>query len=147
MKKIKFEITTPERVVYTDEVDSITIPTAKGEITVLPDHIPLIALLVPGELHIKKGNEEELMAVSGGFIEVRKDKVIVLSDTAELAHEIDVEAVEEAKKRAEKLLQEKRTDQVDYVGLSANLERELARLKVGKKYKRLKGLSTETKNN
>lgn len=147
MKKIKFEITTPERVVYTDEVDSITIPTAKGEITVLPDHIPLIALLVPGELHIKKGNEEELMAVSGGFIEVRKDKVIVLSDTAELAHEIDVEAVEEAKKRAEKLLQEKRTDQVDYVGLSANLERELARLKVGKKYKRLKGLSTDTKNN
>jgi len=147
MKKIKFEITTPERVVYTDEVDSITIPTAKGEITVLPDHIPLIALLVPGELHIKKGNEEELMAVSGGFIEVRKDKVIVLSDTAELAHEIDVEAVEEAKKRAEKLLQEKRTDQVDYVGLSANLERELARLKVGKKYKRLKGLSTNTKNN
>jgi F-type H+-transporting ATPase subunit epsilon len=147
MKKIKFEITTPERVVYTDEVDSITIPTAKGEITVLPDHIPLIALLVPGELHIKKGNQEELMAVSGGFIEVRKDKVIVLSDTAELAHEIDVEAVEEAKKRAEKLLQEKRTDQVDYVGLSANLERELARLKVGKKYKRLKGLSTDTKNN
>jgi len=147
MKKIKFEITTPEPVVYTDEVDSITIPTAKGEITVLPDHIPLIALLVPGELHIKKGNEEELMAVSGGFIEVRKDKVIVLSDTAELAHEIDVEAVEEAKKRAEKLLQEKRTDQVDYVGLSANLERELARLKVGKKYKRLKGLSTDTKNN
>lgn len=147
MKKIKFEITTPERVVYTDEVDSITIPTAKGEITVLPEHIPLIALLVPGELHIKKGNEEELMAVSGGFIEVRKDKVIVLSDTAELAHEIDVEAVEEAKKRAEKLLQEKRTDQVDYVGLSANLERELARLKVGKKYKRLKGLSTDTKNN
>ena len=59
MKKIKFEITTPERVVYTDEVDSITIPTAKGEITVLPDHIPLIALLVSGELHIKKGNEEE----------------------------------------------------------------------------------------
>jgi len=147
MKKIKFEITTPERVVYTDEVDSITIPTAKGEITVLPDHIPLISLLVPGELRVKKGNEEELMAVSGGFIEVRKDKVIVLSDTAELAHEIDVEAVEEAKKRAEKLLQEKRTDQVDYVGLSANLERELARLKVGKKYKRLKGLSTDTKNN
>jgi F-type H+-transporting ATPase subunit epsilon len=147
MKKIKFEITTPERVVYSDEVDSITIPTSTGEITVLPDHIPLISLLVAGELHIKKGNEEELMAVSGGFIEVRKDKVIVLSDTAELAHEIDVEAVEEAKKRAEKLLQEKRTDQVDYAGLAVSLERELARLKVGKKYKRLRGLSTDTKNN
>ncbi len=136
MKKIKFEITTPERVVYTDEVDSITIPTSTGEITVLPDHIPLISLLVPGELRVKKGNEEELMAVSGGFIEVRKDKVVVLSDTAELAHEIDVEAVEEAKNRAEKLLQDKQSDKIDYTALAANLERELARLKVGKKYKR-----------
>jgi F-type H+-transporting ATPase subunit epsilon len=145
MKKIKFEITTPERVVYTDEVDSITIPTSTGEITVLPDHIPLISLLVPGELRVKKGNEEELMAVSGGFIEVRKDKVVILSDTAELAHEIDVEAVEEAKKRAEKLLQEKRTDQVDYAGLAASLERELARLKVGKKYKRIRNRLTDNK--
>ncbi len=138
MKKIKFEIITPERVVYKAEVDSITIPTSTGEITVLPDHIPLISLLVPGELHVKIGNEEELMAVSGGFIEVRKDKVVILSDTAELAHEIDLAAVEEAKARAEKLLREKQTEKIDYVALAANLERELARLKVGNKYKRIR---------
>lgn len=138
MKKINFEIITPERVVYKAEVDSITIPTSTGEITVLPDHIPLISLLVPGELHVKIGNQEELMAVSGGFIEVRKDKVLILSDTAELAHEIDLAAVEEAKARAEKLLKEKQTEKIDYVALAANLERELARLKVGNKYKRLR---------
>ncbi len=138
MKKINFEIVTPERVVYKAEVDSITIPTSTGEITVLPDHIPLISLLVPGELRVKIGNEEELMAVSGGFIEVRKDKVVILSDTAELAHEIDLAAVEEAKAKAEKLLKEKRAENVDYVALAANLERELARLKVGNKYKRIR---------
>lgn len=138
MKKINFEIVTPERVVYKAEVDSITIPTSTGEITVLPDHIPLISLLVPGELRVKIGNEEELMAVSGGFIEVRKDKVVILSDTAELAHEIDLAAVEKAKAKAEKLLKEKRAENVDYVALAANLERELARLKVGNKYKRIR---------
>lgn len=138
MEKIKFEIITPERIVYSAEVDSVTIPTTMGEITVLPNHIPLIALLTPGELRIKKGEAEELMAVSGGFIEVRKDKVIVLSDTAELAHEIDVEAVEQARQRAEKLLKAKQVDRADYAAVAASLERELARLKVGKKYKRIR---------
>lgn len=138
--KIKFEITTPERTVYSKDVDSVTVPTQMGEITVLPGHIPLISLLQPGELRVKIDGKEEMMAVSGGFIEVRKDKVVVLADTAELAEEIDIETVEQAKKRAEKILKEKKADQAEYASVLANLEREMARLKVGRKFRRIKGI-------
>ncbi|KKT14093.1 MAG: ATP synthase epsilon chain, partial [Parcubacteria group bacterium GW2011_GWF2_43_38] len=77
-KVLHFEITTPERVVFSaPSVESITLPT------ILPDHLPLVASLMPGELHVKIGGEEILMAVSGGFIEVKPGKVTVLADTAE----------------------------------------------------------------
>ena len=77
MNKINFKIVTPERVVYESEIDQATIPTVQGEITILPNHISLVGVLKPGELMIKKGKEEIAMAVSGGMIEVAKNKVIV----------------------------------------------------------------------
>ncbi len=142
MNKIHLKITTPERKVFDQQVDSVSIPTRQGEITVLPEHIPLISLLAPGELHIKVDNNEEFMAVSGGFIEVGKNSVTILADSADLATEIDLEKVEEARARAEKLLTEKIDDQEEYAAVVANLEREMARLKVGKKYRQLKGIRT-----
>lgn len=135
--KINFEITTPERIVYRDEIDQVTIPTQDGEITVLPNHIPLVSLLVPGALTIKKNGEEVFMATSGGFIEVQPgNKVIVLADTAERSEELDMAAIEEAKDRARKVLAEKRNvDDVAFTDAAAGLERELARLKVVRKHK------------
>lgn len=134
MEKINFKIATPERVVYKDEVESITIPTRQGEITVLPNHIPLIAVLVPGEILVKKGNETVAMAVSGGFLEVLSTKVVVLADTAERSEEIDITRAEEAMKRAQELQIEKTMDRQAFVALSAQIEKELARVKVGRKY-------------
>ncbi len=137
-KVINFEIVTPERVVLKDDnISQITLPTTQGEITILPDHIPLVALLVPGELKIKRGNESESMAISGGFIEVMRNKVVILADTAERAFEIDEKRVEEARKRAEKLKEEKRFDKVEFSALTAKIEKELARAKVAKKYRKL----------
>lgn len=135
--KISFEITTPERVVYKDEVDQITIPTKEGEITVLPNHIPLVSILTPGALTVKKNGEEVFMATSGGFIEVQPgNKVIVLADTAERSEELDIKAIEEAKERARKVLAEKRNiDDVTFADAAAGLERELARLKVARKHR------------
>src|SRR3989344_3161824 len=105
--KISFEITTPERVVYKDEVDQITIPTSEGEITVLPNHIPLVSMLAPGALTVKKNGEEIYMATSGGFIEVQNgNKVIVLADTAERSEELSVEAIEAARERARAAMME-----------------------------------------
>lgn len=142
MSKINFKITTPERTVYEAEVDSVTIPTQMGEITVLPEHIPIISLLKSGELVVRTGKEEEVMAVSGGFIEVGYNKIVILADSAERAEEIDIDKVEEARQQAEKILQEKTADQEDYAAIVASLEREMARLKVGKKYRKLKGIRT-----
>lgn len=133
--KIQFEITTPERIVYQDEVDQVTLPTREGEITILPNHIPLVSILSPGELKIKKNEEIEYLAVSGGFIEVQPNKVVVLADTAEKAEEIDIEKAEEARKRAQTLAKEKRFDREEFATLTAKIERELARLKVGQRRK------------
>jgi len=133
--KINFKIVTPERVVYESEIDQATIPTAQGEITVLPNHISLVGVLKPGELMVKKGKEEVIMAVSGGMIEVAKNKVVVLADTAEQAHEIDEQRAQEAKDRALKLMREKGKEEVDYTGLAIQIEKELARLKVSRRHK------------
>lgn len=142
MKAFDFEITTPERTAYKAKVRQVTIPTAGGEITVLPDHVPLVAPILAGELRVvdEKG-EEVLMAVSGGFVTVHPDdRMAVLADTAERAEELEVAAVEEAKRRAEELLREKTDDQERFADAAAHLARELARLKVARKHRARRGL-------
>ncbi|MCI0479087.1 ATP synthase F1 subunit epsilon, partial [Candidatus Uhrbacteria bacterium] len=98
---IKFELVTPERVVFRTEVDKVTLPTKEGEITILPYHAALVAELVPGVAHLTRGSEEEDVAVSGGFIQVGADnRIRVLADTAERGIELDLEAIEQAMARA-----------------------------------------------
>ena len=103
-KIIKFEIVTPERVVLKEQVVQITVPTKQGEITVLPNHIPLVASLMPGVIEtIKENGNREIMSVSGGFIEVLKNKVVILADTAERAEEINIDRVDEARKNPDEI--------------------------------------------
>ena len=137
MKTIKFEIVTPEKTVLKEKINQITIPTKDGEITVLPNHIPLVSILVPGEIILKKGEKDFSIAVSGGFVEVLVDKVVILADTAERAEEIDERRAEEAKRRAEKIKKEKTVDSREFAALSARIEKELARIKVARKRKRI----------
>jgi len=136
MSKIFFEITTPERTVFKDEVDQITLPTKMGEITILPNHLPLVAVLQPGEMRLVKDGKETLLAVAGGFIEVQpKNRVIILADNAERAEEIDVTRAEAARQRAEDLMKQKSVQDVEYTALAGKLERELARLRVARKHR------------
>lgn len=141
-KYIQFEIVTPERVVLREEVAQVTVPTKMGEITVLPNHIPLVASLLPGVVHVKKKDgQDEVMSVSGGFLEVLKDKVVILADTAERAEEIDLSRVAEARERAEAIKRSSRfADDVKFTEVSAAIEKELARSKAVKKWKRLKNI-------
>lgn len=134
-----FLIITPERQVFSDEIDQISLTTEEGEITVLPNHIPLVTNLKPGELRYKKKDEEITLAVSGGFGVVRTDgTVVVLADTAEHAHEIDLKRAEEARARAAKLMEECRNkEDVSYTSLALKLEKELTRLRVGNRYRKL----------
>ncbi|OGL87415.1 ATP synthase F1 subunit epsilon [Candidatus Uhrbacteria bacterium RIFCSPLOWO2_02_FULL_48_12] len=131
---IHFEITTPEKTVYKEEVDQVTVPTSTGEITILPNHIPLVSQLVAGELVVKRGDEITHMAVSGGFLEVRKNnEVVVLADSAEKAEEIDTKRAEEARERARQLMNGKRHDAEAFAEAVAELEKSMARLKVAKR--------------
>ncbi len=132
---MKLNIITPEKIVYTDDVDQVTIPTMDGEITVLSHHVPLVGILKAGELIIKKGEEVIPLAVSGGVVQVRADGVTILADTAERVEEIMEQRAEEAHKRAEQLLAEKRFDAEEYATIAAKMEKELARLKVSRKWK------------
>ena len=132
---MKLNIITPERVVFSEDVDQVTIPTMDGEITVLPHHIPLVGLLKAGELIIKKGGEIIPLAVSGGMFQVRADGVTILADTAERVEEILEERAEEAHKAAEKLMEEKRFDAEEYATIAAKIDKELTRLKVVRKWK------------
>jgi len=132
---IDFEITTPEKTIYKDKINLAVIPTKDGEITVLPNHIPLISTLMPaGELKLKKENEEFFIMVSGGFLEVQKDnKIIILADIAERAEDIDEIRAEEARQKAAIFLEEKR-EYIEIADAKAALSRSLMRLKIIKKY-------------
>ncbi len=124
------EIVTAERIVYSAEgIDEVVAPGAEGEFAVLPQHAAFITTLASGELHIKHGGDSDIMAITGGFFEVRNDRVVVLADAAERAEEIDIARAEEARRRAEEALRERR-ELADLVQVEASLRRALVRLRV-----------------
>ncbi|MFZ4632394.1 MAG: ATP synthase F1 subunit epsilon [Patescibacteria group bacterium] len=143
-KTIKFEIVTPERVVLKQEILQVSVPTKSGEITILPDHIPLVSILKPGIIELKKiDGVTEIMAVSGGFIEVLKDKIVILADTAERAEELDEERIAMAQKKAEELKKSaKEIDDIDFAAVSAQLEKELARFHAVNRWRKLKNIDS-----
>ena len=128
---------TPERVIYSDEVDAVVAPGIVGLLGILPHHAPLITMLQTGELRVRKGDEETCMAIYGGFLEVRPDRVIILADAAERAEEIDIARAEEAKRRAEKQMASRVLSEVDRAQAEAVLRRSLVQLKVGREKERL----------
>ncbi|MEO7659779.1 MAG: F0F1 ATP synthase subunit epsilon [Pyrinomonadaceae bacterium] len=99
---MKLEIVTPEKLVLDADVDSVTVPTASGEIGIFPSHAPLVSALKPGILSYNIKGLGQKLAITGGFVEVNADKVAVLADTAETAEEIDVDAARAAREDAEK---------------------------------------------
>src|SRR3989339_1875924 len=105
MNKLKFKIITPEREIFSDVIEQVSLMTRDGEITILPGHIPLVSILQAGELKYKKNGQENILAVSGGFVEVRGDnEIVILADTAEMAQEINLKRAEEAHERAKKVM-------------------------------------------
>jgi F-type H+-transporting ATPase subunit epsilon len=126
---LKLEIVSPERMVYNDDVDMVIVPGRNGQLGILPHHTPLISSLGVGELRIKKSGTEESMLISGGFVEVRPDKVIVMADLAEHSDEIDEAKAVEARKRAEAELGEVH-DPVDIARVRASLQTALMRERI-----------------
>lgn len=140
---IKFEIVTPEHMVLKDEVVQVTLPTSEGEISILPNHIPLVATLETGVLEIvKEGGLRDIISVSGGFVQVVKDKVVVLVDTAERAEELDVDRLNASRKKAEESVKDIRHfDHERFASINAQLAKELARTRALKRWKKLKNIN------
>jgi len=139
MPKIRLEIITAERVVYAGDVDIVVAPGIEGQLGILPHHAPLMTMLQPGELMLRKDDEEESMFVSGGFLEVRGDRVVVLADVAERAEEIDIARAEEAKRRAEERITQYPAH-VDHARAEAALLRSMMRIKVAEKSRKRRPL-------
>ena len=135
MATIKLEIVTAERQIFSDDVNVLVADGVEGQLGILPHHAPLMTMLKPGELLIRKDSEETYMAVTGGFLEVRPDKVIVLADACERAEEIDIARAEAAKQRAEEILKAHRPE-IDTARAEAALRRSLIRLKVAERKRR-----------
>ncbi len=135
MAGLRLDIVTAERQVYSDDVDLVVAPGVDGEMAILPGHAPLMTTLQPGELLIRRGGEEIPLVITGGFLEVRPERVTVLADAAERVEEIDAERAEEAKRRAEERLGEK-LDAAEMARAEAALRRSMIRLRVVRKRRR-----------
>ena len=130
---LHLEIVTPERLVYSDDVDRVQVPGSDGELGILPHHAPLVATLGVGELRIIKGSSEESIAVIGGFLQVRPDKVVVMAESADLASEIDLETAQQARRDAEKAIEGAAAGTPDLSAARAELQRSLLRIRVAER--------------
>jgi len=130
--RLTLEITTPTRLVVSDTVDEVVAPGSEGYFGVLPGHAPFLTTLGIGVVTYRIGRDEHQLAVSGGFAEVRNDKVIILADSAERPEEIDRARAEGSKERAERRLSGRAQEEVDYARCQAALARALTRLAVAR---------------
>ena len=137
---LHLKIVTPERLILEEMVDQVTLPTTEGEITILPEHIPLITGLASGDVVAIAAGEHVPMAVTGGFVEVRKGKevteVAVLADFAEHVSDLTENKIEQAKKKSEELKKQlENKEVVDFEHFEAELERSLTRVKIADKWR------------
>ena len=126
---LKLQIVTPDGTAYSEDVDMVTLPGVEGELGVFPQHVPLLTQMIPGEITVRKGAQENSLAVGEGLIEITGDQVSVLTDMAIAADHIDEAKVEEARRRAEARLQDKLSDG-EVASTNASLARALAQLHV-----------------
>ena len=140
MAQIHCEVITAERAVFSGNVDMVVAPGVEGQLGILPDHAPLITALTYGELVLhRQGQEDEYIAIGGGFMEVSADRVIILADSAERADEIDEARAEAATRRAQELMSQQKREVEDIARAEAALRRSAVRLKVARRRGRRSG--------
>ena len=129
--KLRLQVVTAERVTFDDDVDIVVAPGSMGQLGILPMHAPLLTTLAVGPLRFRQGSEETILALTGGFLEVRDNRVIVLAEAAERAEDIDTARAETARQRALTALKEAKTSTDSLLAAQA-LQRSLLRLKVAR---------------
>lgn len=131
---LQLEIITPSKVVLKEQIDQITLPTETGEITILPNHVPLITKIITGEMIIKKNQKSSFFAITGGFLEISNNNITILADYAVRAENIEVAKAKEAQERAQHVMKQKVSGR-DFVIAEADLRRSLLELKVARRHK------------
>ncbi|MGB5893730.1 MAG: F0F1 ATP synthase subunit epsilon [Ignavibacteriaceae bacterium] len=134
MAEINLEIITPEKIIYKDSVDSITVPGTKGMFQVLKDHAPLMSTIEIGVITLKKNDENTYLTTAGGTMEVLNNNVLILADSVEVINDIDIERAEHAKTRAEENLTRKKEEEIDFVRAELALKRAINRINAREKY-------------
>ena len=134
MSELNLEIITPEKPIFKDQVESVTIPGTQGSFQILKNHAPIISSFEIGIIKVKKAAAETYYTTSGGTVEVSHNKVLVLADSIEKVEDIDEDRAEQAKKRAEERLRKKHEENIDEARAKAALNRALNRLNAVKKY-------------
>lgn len=130
---IRCEIVSQDRKVFEGDVDIVVVPGADGEMGILPHHSALLTALKPGVLKVRRGPQEDVFAISGGFVEVQQDLVTVLADAAERSDEIDIARAEEARRKAEESLKNAPRESQSFVEAEMALRRSNLRLNVAKR--------------
>ncbi len=131
------EVLSPEGEIYKDYVDEVILPTSQGEISVLPNHEPIFTKLNDGEIIIKKQQNEHYVAITGGFLEINKNKVNILADYAVRSDKIEAKKAEEAKKKAEELMSKKeKLSEVDFALAEKDFRRSILELKISEKMRK-----------
>ena len=131
---MQLHILTPEKAIFNDDVDEVILITTDGVIGVLPHHAPIVSQIAPGVMLIKKYGMTTPLAVYGGFVAVQNNMVSLLANYAARVEDLELANVEEAKERAEKLMQEKQTNE-DYILASAELQKAIMQIRAIKKYR------------
>lgn len=135
---LHLQIITPEKTVFDDEVEQVSLPTQNGQITILPNHVALVTRITPGELNFKIHQKENLLAAGFGFAEIDSKNVKVLVDLAAPEEELEERKIEEAKKTAEEELAKKHIlSEEEYATAAANLAKALAQLKIKRRHRRV----------
>lgn len=132
MASLKLEVVTPEKTVVDEEVEMVLCPGSEGEFGVLPHHVSLLSALKIGPIRYRANGKDELIFVSGGFVDVNGDKCSVLAETAEKAENIDQARAKAARERAEQRLANKEAS-LDETRAEAALQRAIMRLKIAQK--------------
>jgi F-type H+-transporting ATPase subunit epsilon len=143
MATLQCDIVTQERLVFSGEVNTVSLPGSEGRMGILPNHAPLLTALGYGEVIVRTAEREEFFAIGGGFAEVQPEKVVVLADSAERAEEIDIERAVRARERAEKFMREGVPEDPErYAQIRASLQRAQIRIDVARRRRRRPGLSS-----
>lgn len=137
--KFLFEVITPERSVFKDEVEEIIVPTLSGQIAVLPNHTSLFTQVEQGEMIIKKNNKAQHLAITGGFFEINKNNAILLADYAVRSEEVEVSKALEAQKKAQKIMKEskEKVSNEDFARAESDFRRSILELKIARKSRKI----------